>query len=133
MQHERVDKTYKYVEKTDLPYRLAIQFHDCGNYTGVASDKYNGGPPICGNCNKIVPWFFFKCVKCDQHFIQDFRHPKFCSYYPTCWQHTLELPWDYCPSHAFKYRLEKPFWLHEPIGLNPKVFSDEDLADVFDF
>lgn len=133
--HERVDPAHNFgITKTDLPHRLAIQFHDCGNYTATNIKRYRGGPPICGNCDKVVPWFFFKCVSCDTYFVKDFRHPKFCDFYPTCWEHTLVLPWRYCTKHkADPDEFELCAVIVEPIGLNPKVFSDEDLADVFDF
>lgn len=129
MIHQKVRRIE--VERYDLPYRLSQKFHDCGNYTGTPSRTYRNGPPICGNCNKVVPWFFYKCVKCDQYFIQDFRHPKFCSFYPTCWQHTLELPWDFCRDHR-PYLATDLVVVVDPIGLNPRSFTAEELADVFE-
>lgn len=119
------------VQKYDLPYRLAQKFHDCGEYKAFPVTAYKNGPPVCARCLKVVPWFFYKCVVCDQYFIQDFRHPKFCAFYPTCWQHTLELPWEYCVDHR-NYLGYDPQLLVEPIGLNPRSFSDEELANVFE-
>lgn len=125
--HEKI--RHRRVEKFDLPIALRSLIHDC--------DEYKAGPPgetpvRCHNCMKTVPWFFFKCTVCDEYFIKDFRHPKFCSMYPTCWQHTLELPWEYCTEHRPHLN-----WYHEiilkPTGANPRTFSDSELADVFDF
>jgi hypothetical protein len=121
------------INKYDLPYRLSQQFHDCGEYIPFPVTAYKNGPPLCARCKKVVPWFFYKCVICDQYFIQDFRHPKFCAFYPTCWQHTLELPWEFCGEHRPHVlggtRLNM---IVEPIGLNPRKFSDEELANVFE-
>lgn len=132
--HERVKPEFNFgINKYDLPHRLREKYHDCGNYSAMNLVKYSG-PPMCGNCNKVVPWFFFKCVKCEKHFIQDFRHPKFCNFYPTCWEHTLTLEWRYCSTHRADPDVYEWFaQIIEPIGLNPKEFSDEELAGIFDF
>jgi hypothetical protein len=138
--HEKI--RFKTVSKYDLPYRLSLLYHDCGNYEAKSRAQILNGPPICSNCNKVVPWFFFKCAECDQYFIKDFRHPKFCIFYPTCWQHTLELPWEYCEDHCFPARAPytgNAAWMNEhykalvePVGLNPRSFTDEELANVFE-
>lgn len=142
-QHPRVGIEYKTIQKHDLPFRLQELYHDCGQYSAMASSVTNGGPPMCKNCNKVVPWFFYKCVKCESYFVRDFRHPKFCQSYPTCWEHTLELPWEYCEQHDFPPRpahVGAAEWMNdwyrpfvEPLGLNPKNFTEEELAGVFDF
>ena len=134
MSHERVEREYTFPEKSQLPYRLVQLMHSCGNYAALNRPRWDKGPPICGNCDKVVPWFFFKCVTCDKYFVQDFRHPKFCSFYPTCWKHTLELEWEYCETHrADPKKYEWFAQIVEPTGLNPKQFTADDLADVFDF
>jgi hypothetical protein len=132
--HERVEREYSFPEKHELPFRLQNLMHDCGDYSAMAVKRYRNGPPICGNCNKVVPWFFFKCVVCDKYFVQDFRHPKFCGFYPTCWEHTLELEWDYCSIHrADPNKYEWFAQIVEPVGLNPKEFSQSELENVFNF
>lgn len=131
MQHEAIP--YKEVLKTDLPYRLASIYHDCGDYKVPKIRKQ--GPPLCINCNKYVPWFFHKCVVCDEYFVRDFRDNRFCNFYPTCWEHTQELPWEYCADHSYNYnRDDRELYVqYPPVGLNPKNFSDEELEGVFDF
>lgn len=132
--HDRVDPKYSFPEFYDLPPRLQDLMHRCPNYSALPVTQYKKGPPICGSCAKIVPWFFFKCIKCDEHFIQDFRHPKFCNFYPTCWEHTLELEWDYCATHkADPNEFEFFAQIVEPRGLNPRNFTDAELENVFDF
>lgn len=132
--HERLDPSYTFPNIYDLPPRLRSIYHDCGNYSAVGAKIYKGGPPLCGNCDKVVPWFFFKCIKCDKFFVQDFRHPKFCNFYPTCWDHTLLLEWKYCTTHkADPDEWEFYAQIIEPVGLNPREFSDEELAGIFDF
>jgi hypothetical protein len=134
MEHERVDRSYWNVNKYDLPHRLKSIYHDCGNYVSKSGSTSKGGPPICGTCDKVVPWFFFKCIKCETFFVRDFRHPKFCTYYPTCWEHTLELPWEHCPKHNFPPTYRNGFRPYvEPTGLNPREFTDEELAGIFDW
>ena len=118
--HPRVGIEYRIPKPSSLPYRLRQKVHTCGNYKSLPVTDYHNGPPICGNCRKIVPWFFFKCVKCEKHFIKDFRHPKFCPLYPTCWEHTLELDWEYCTEHiGDPNKFEFYRIIIEPIGLNP--------------
>ena len=130
--HERVDVKYSRPEFRELPHRLQQLVCNCGNYSAMAC-KYKDGPPMCGNCNKVVPWFVKKCVDCDTYFIQDFRHPKFCGFYPTCWEHTLTQDWDYCVTHR-SYLWDTGYWeTVEPVGLNPKIISKEQLEnfDIF--
>lgn len=89
---------------------------------------------MCKACNGIVPWFFHKCTVCDEYFVQDFRHPKFCDFNPTCWTHTQELPWTYCTTHkADPDEFEFYALIVPPLGYNPKQFSEAELANVFDF
>lgn len=125
--HERVDRRYRIPRFKELPTRIQNLVHNCPQYSWKpVSDR--ALPPYCKNCNKIVPWFTFKCVKCDQHFIKDFRHPKFCTLYPTCWEHTLELTWERCTDH-----MPQNDEVVEPKGLNPKKIvidyeNDPDFA-----
>src|SRR4249919_1464215 len=97
--HPRVDRHYRVPRFKELPETIKPLVHNCakGYKYKVTADKTL--PPYCANCNKIVPWFVFKCVTCNDYFLKDFRHPKFCPLYPTCWEHTLELEWDHCPDH----------------------------------
>lgn len=134
MSHPKVPKEYSFPEIYELPYNLQEKCHACGKYSAVNTIFYKGGPPICGNCNRVVPWFFFKCVKCEVYFIQDFRHPKFCGFYPTCWTHTLELEWEYCTKHkADPEKFEFYRKVIEPVGLNPRIYTPEELAEEWDF
>jgi hypothetical protein len=119
--HPRVHRGYRIPRFKELPIRIQAKVHNCPQYAYKKEDQIQEGPPICANCKKIVPWFCFKCVKCDRYFIKDFRHPKFCPLYPTCWEHTLELEWDHCPDHQ-PSPAKFEFYEHivEPKGLNPK-------------
>ena len=133
--HERVDISYSYVDRLDLPARLQDLYCHCGNYSAVnITREKRVGPPVCNNCRCVVGWFFYKCVKCEEFFIKDFRHPKFCPHYPTCWEHTPGLPWRYCVEHtADPDEFEFYSIIVPPVGLNPKQFSEEELANVFVF
>lgn len=142
MNHERVGIEYKTIKKHELPHRLQQLYHSCGEYSAMTASVENGGPPKCGNCNKVVPWFFYKCVKCEAYFIRDFRHPKFCPAYPTCWEHTLELPWEFCEDHSYKPKTYagNAAWQNdwyrpyvEPIGLNPKILDVTEFDIFADF
>jgi hypothetical protein len=132
--HPRVDRRYRIPRHEEMPYRIKPLIHNCGKYSWKPVEDRTG-PPICKNCNKIVPWFVFKCVKCDDYFIKDFRHPKFCSLYPTCWDHTLTLEWEHCPEHVPDpdkfdfYRM-----VVKPKGLNPvKIVIDLENDPDFAF
>lgn len=130
--HERISTEYTRPELHQLPLRLQKLMCNCGNYTAMTA-RFESGPPMCGNCDKVVPWFFKKCIECDTYFIQDFRHPKFCGFYPTCWEHTLTQEWEHCETHR-SYLWELRYHeIVEPVGLNPKVLSTEELAsfDIF--
>jgi hypothetical protein len=127
--HERVDRRYRIPRFKEMPSRIQLLVHNCPQYAWKPQPDHSTLPPYCKNCNKIVPWFVFKCVACDKHFIKDFRHPKFCSLFPTCWEHTLELKWDFCTDHM--YHNDE---IVEPHGLNPVEFViDFENDPDFDF
>ena len=86
---------------------------------------------ICATCEKPPIFKYYQCVSCDNFFIKDFTHHKYCILYPHCWNCIPKLGWDYCPDHTIPiYRstadLEK---IHPPLGLNPRTFSNDDLDD----
>ena len=101
MQHPRMSKSYWMPDFKNLPPRLQRKVHnpyECKYNPKVK--EYPEDIPFCRNCNGIVPWFCYMCVKCNRYFVKDFRHPKFCTFYPTCWTHTLELEWERCADHV---------------------------------
>ena len=101
MQHPRMTKSYWEPDWNKLPPRLQRKIHNPYVCKYVPKDKeFREDLPFCKNCNRIVPWFSFMCVKCNRYFVRDFRHPKFCTFYPTCWEHTLEQKWERCADHV---------------------------------
>jgi len=95
------------------------------------------GMVICGDCDKPKVYNSHWCINCGEFFIRDFIDTRFCSAYPHCWNCLGELRWDFCPDHALPNHVE---WAENgdttiirPVGLNPKVFTAEELENVFDF
>ena len=128
--HPRVPDDYLVADWYDMPLRMRNLVHTCGNYSAWDASVKDGGPPKCKNCKGIVPWFVHKCIKCDTIFIRDFRHPKFCHFYPTCWEHTLSLEWTHCPTHTGDPATRE--WYAQiipPSGLNP---IERELIDTPD-
>lgn len=96
---------------------------------GHEGSSSRGGVPACGGCGLTYSWFGYFCVGCGEFFIRDFHHPKFCPLFPTCWNCTPELPWDYCPDHHV--RSVGSLEIVPPVGVNPKKYSQEEIDDVF--
>ena len=95
------------------------------------------GIVICGDCDKPKVYTSHWCLNCGEFFIRDFVDTRFCSAYPHCWDCLGELNWDYCPDHAMPNHVEfaenGDTTITSPVGLNPKVFTVEELENVFDF
>src|SRR4030095_44118 len=117
MRHQRMSREYWLPDWKNLPPRLQRKVHNPTECKYSAKPKeFKDDIPYCKTCNKIVPWFCYMCVKCNRYFVKDFRHPKFCPFYPTCWDHTLELEWERCPDHV--PRMDWFDTVIEPIGYN---------------
>lgn len=95
------------------------------------------GLVICGDCDKPKVYNSHWCLGCGEFFIRDFIDTRFCPAYPHCWNCLDKLKWDYCPDHAMPNHVEfaenGDTTILAPVGLNPKVYTEEDLKDVFDF
>ena len=99
---------------------------------GHEGTTHNGSIPLCGGCKKPRQWFGHFCAGCGDFFIRDFYDPRFCDYYPTCWDCLSELPWAHCPDHFYANSIFAHLEV-APAGLNPTKFTQEELDNVFDF
>lgn len=93
---------------------------------------------ICGDCDKPKVYNSHWCIQCGEFFIKDFIDTRFCSAFPFCWDCLDDVPWDeYCRDHALPAHVEfsenGDTTIIPPVGLNPKVFTAEELENVFDF
>lgn len=95
------------------------------------------GLVICGDCDKPKVYNSHWCVSCGEFFIRDFIDTRFCPAYPHCFNCLDKLKWDFCPDHAMPSHVEfaenGDTTILPPVGLNPKVFTAEELENVFDF
>lgn len=84
---------------------------------------------LCRICGGYPSYTIRKCVNCSNIFIKDFSSSKYCDLFPYCWTCLPKLPWSSCPYHvnpSGRYLVEL-----QPLGINPKVFTQEEL-DSFD-
>jgi hypothetical protein len=86
---------------------------------------------VCNKCNKPESYHLYRCGRCENLFIHDFRAP-FCYKEPLCWDCTTDDPQP-CSEHTYC----EPYWSPEqyiaPVLPKPKVNTAEELANVFDF
>lgn len=125
-------------------WNIPIAFRDriCHGYRREETAAHNGyssvnGVPRCNTCRKPPFWSLHYCVSCGVLFIKDFSDSRFCNLYPHCFDCLPKLSWAYCPDHTpaflvpiFQIRTDPTEFA--PIGLNPRKFTDEELADAFD-
>ena len=126
----RYDETwitpFKTREETPIKWRTRLCYD---NYVR----EWEGNPFLqrCGDCHKWHYKSLHRCVYCGIIFIRDFFHPRFCYFFPTCWDCTPYLPWECCPRHTPGfYRAYRPeLLIIEPLGANEfNEISDEALA-----
>ena len=93
----------------------------------------------CGNCDLPPVHYLNKCVDCGKIFIKDFSFPWFCTVCPTCHECSKSIAAP-CLLHGLiplfreKFSIETGAILGEPFGLNPKHYTEEEMADFsFDF
>lgn len=124
-------KGYEFRYKYNMPVAFAERICACEGLTVKFSE--HGG--FCARCIKPFEWTLFECVRCETLFIKDFGHPYFCICDPTCWECSQKLD-NFCPTEFHMGVAKQGGYieaLRDPLGLNPKTFTDEELADVFDF
>lgn len=128
MNHPRIDLDRYIVPLfSSLPLQFQHKCCHCGDYKAGPSTYPR--PPHCRNCGKFVRWFFKRCVVCEKVFLQDFRTPEFCTFYPTCWEHTQgREPCDYHTNSLGGIGAA----YYPPLGLNPREFSEDELAGALD-
>lgn len=90
------------------------------------------GIPLCKEDDAVYPWFSHFCLSCGEFFIRDFVDTRFCAFYAHCWNCLPKLPWDYCADH-YGLPPEKKHTILSPLGMNPKKYTDEEIADAFAF
>ena len=120
---------YEFRYRYNIPANLRSRVCTCDKIDYLNMKK----PWACGKCGLPPVHFLFKCCKCDKVFIKDFSYPWWCGLDPHCWDCIQEIDSE-CSKHRIIpiYR-ERGAPLREPIGLNPKVFTPEDLEGLFDF
>ena len=149
--HDNVGPKFHSLAREDIPltHIELVCFPDtCGGKDGRTISDYepprfrNSGIAFCNHCKRPPHWYLYRCVNCNRVFLKDFLDPKFCFAYPYCWNCLPQLSWAFCPDHISTLvedkgivynrgtRFERTVHFHEPLGLNPKVYSDEEL-DAF--
>lgn len=94
------------------------------------SSRSRAGIPACNSCYGIPVWFTHYCVSCGGVFVEDFADARFCRLYPHCWDCLPKLSWASCPDHGSNV-LCGTSW--EPKGLNPRKYTEQEIADAFAF
>lgn len=119
---------YTFRNYYDMPIEFQRRICNCDMF--IFGQPFNG---MCKKCGKPPSWELYQCINCDTIFIRDFSWPWFCAVDPTCWDccQSLDSP---CSIHGMpRAFINKPLPISLPMGLNPKIFSQEDLDSVFDF
>lgn len=97
----------------------------------ITTDKHPGIINTCTSCKKPESYYLYRCADCENLFIHDFRAP-FCYNEPRCWDCVTKDPRP-CSGHNYcEYYWTPKQWV-SPVLPKPKVFSEEELASVFDF
>lgn len=132
---------WEYREYWNLPETFRNRV--CHGYRREESKSHEGyrirdGVPCCGTCGKPPVYLLFYCLNCGDLFIKDFSDSRFCGQYPHCFNCLSELSWSHCPDHTPKffsdlYMMRDNPTEHGPAGFNPRKWTDEELADAFDF
>ena len=84
-------------------------------------------PWACGTCGKPPVHFLFRCIICEKIFIKYFDTATLCNRHPKCWD-CINKEEHHCS--CVRYGGVRVF---EPLGLNPKEFTTEEMTGVFDF
>lgn len=97
---------------------------------GIRPTEKSGQYWVCATCEKLPIYHYYICMTCEEPFILDFRHPKFCTLDPLCWDCIKSTgPICNCVLPKVKELLgESPPYLPRP-----KQFTSEELESVFDF
>lgn len=103
-------------------YSMGSDGHEIGSVRGI---------PGCATDGAVWPWFSHFCLLCGTFFIRDFIDPRFCTFYATCYDCLPKLPWASCPTHYSGY--PDPAKTSPPKGLNPREYSEQEIADAFSF
>lgn len=117
-----------------MPVNFRNRLCTCIGRTGYVTkkrDDHGSIISVCDACGKPESYYMFRCASCENLFIHDFR-AYFCYKQPICWTCINENPVQ-CSNHNYC----QPFWSPEnwvaPVLPEPRVFTKEELADVFDF
>jgi hypothetical protein len=134
----RDEQPLDYYEILRRPYNIphTMQRYLCvcerdGLYLPVGiepSPKYRDW--VCTSCHKLPIYHFFICMECKEKFIRDFRHPKFCTLDPLCWN-CLTTTGPIC--ECVHPRVAEIIGELEPYLPKPKSYSPQELESVFDF
>lgn len=82
----------------------------------------------CNKCLKPFRWYVRRCIGCNTWFIKDFRIKEIdCAKHTLCWDCTMG---DTEPCDCPKEQTIRPNF--EPLGYNPKQYSADEVANVFD-
>lgn len=92
-------------------------------------------PLKCGTCSRYNVYLLFVCVDCDEAFIKDFKHPRFCTFeHFRCWD-CLN---NYLANDEDGVCCDRVTWhiaeerVLPPVGVKVRRFSDEEIASVLD-
>lgn len=129
-------------ERKNLPYGMRDKV--CHGYRYPPDSDHRGytslrGVPVCKVCTRPGAYLLFYCLSCGSLFIKDFADSRFCNFYPHCWSCLPKLQWPYCPTHSTARGLSSfgivdfPYTARSPRGFNPRVYTEEELKDVFAF
>lgn len=110
----------------DVPPRFKRRLHSIHMDHDFKMDLLDSRQP-CHTCKGYHIIDLHKCIFCANLFIRDFTAIKYCGWAPTCFNCLNKLPWERCPYHIRPKNIEDL----PPLGINPKVFTQEEL-DSFD-
>jgi hypothetical protein len=97
----------------------------------VRKDSMQSLISVCNKCKKPESYYLHRCGICENLFLHDFR-AVWCVREPKCWDCTTENP-EPCDGHQYCEYWWTPDQYIPPVLPKPKVYTAEELANVFDF
>lgn len=117
----------------NIPFWIREKICHCEffNYGGIKKDPYNQ-IHRCDTCGKYNVYLLFKCVDCEEHFIKDFRHPRFCTFeHFRCWDClNVYLELDELCCDRVRWYIDNRKAIVPPVGISVRRLSEQEMNDI---
>lgn len=130
---------FRYIE--DLPAKYARHICKCDEFGYKFSKGIRNFPAVtasewplrCSECGKYNAYLLFVCVDCDEPFLKNFQHPRFCHHeHFRCWDCLNS----FVENDETGMCCDRVTWwmdktkVMEPVDLRIREYTAEELAEV---